>query len=52
MNGGLWREEREIMRYRRGGLENWESSTIGHFCFLFRADRGGKVSLGVQGKME
>lgn len=52
VSGGDWSQEQEIMRCQGVDLEGWESSTMGHFCFLFRADLGGRVSLEIQGKME
>lgn len=52
VNGGDWSQEQEIMRCQGVDLEDWESSTMCHFCFLFRADLGGRVSLEIQGMME
>ncbi len=52
INGGDLSQERGLMRCQGVDLEEWESSTMGHFYFLFRADLGGRVSLGIQGRME
>lgn len=52
LNGGDWSQKLELMRCQGVDLEDWESSTMGHFYFLFRADLGGRVTLGIQGRME